>query len=193
MKRIWIAALCLLLLSGCGKARQGASLQERYAAVTRWEIAAEITVHLSDETRQYQITCECDAENGAEIAVTSPRELAGLRADVSPDDLTLTYDDLTLSAGTAELLSPANCLPWLLRAAATGYVLEEGQETVEGRDCLRLTFDTTGADGQKVLCTAWFDRETLAPVYSEFSLNGELRITVKVISFTSYTEAPAEP
>ena len=180
MKKIWIVLLCLLL-SGCGKARQGASLQEQYAAVTQAELAAEITCHLPDETRQYQVTCDYDAENGSNIVITAPAELEGVQAAVSGDDLTLTYDDLTLSAGTTEVISPANCLPWLLRAAASGYVLEEGRETLGGRDCLRLAFDT------------WFDRETLLPVYSEFSLNGQLRLSVKVISFTVKTEAPTEP
>lgn len=193
MKKRWIVLLCLLLLSGCGKARQGASLQEQYAAVTQAELAAEITCHLPDETRQYQVTCDYDAENGSNIVITAPAELEGVQAAVSGDDLTLTYDDLTLSAGTTEAISPANCLPWLLRAAASGYVLEEGRETLGGRDCLRLAFDTTGPDGEKVLCTTWFDRETLLPVYSEFSLNGQLRLSVKVISFTVKTEAPTEP
>ncbi|MBQ2061329.1 MAG: hypothetical protein II458_01485 [Oscillospiraceae bacterium] len=193
MKRIWIAALCLLLLSGCGKAPQGATLHERYAAVSGAEIVAEITVHLPDETRQYQVNCDYDAENGAEVVVTSPPELAGLQVTVSPGDLTLSYDDMTLSAGSMETVTPANCLPWLLRAAASGYVLEEGRETLGDRECLRMAFDTTGADGKKVLCTAWFDRETLSPIYSEFSLNGELQITVKVISFTEETEATQEP
>jgi len=193
MKKIWITALCLLLLSGCGSARQGVSLQEQYAAVTGAELTAEITCHLPDEKRQYQVTCTYDAENSSEIVITAPAELAGVKATVSGDDLTLTYEDLALSAGTVEAISPVNCLPWLMHAAASGYVLEEGRETVEDRDCLRMAFDTTGPDGDKVLCTVWFDRETLYPVYSEFALDGQLLLSVRVISFTAKTEAPVEP
>ena len=55
MKKIGTALLCLLVLSGCGRARQSAALQEQYAAVTGAELAAEITCHLPDETRQYQV------------------------------------------------------------------------------------------------------------------------------------------
>ncbi len=193
MKKIWITALCLLVLSGCGKAQQGISLQEQYAAVSHAELTAEITVHLADETRQYQVTCDYDPNDGSEIVITAPAELAGVRATVSGDDLKLAYDDLTLSAGTVEAVSPANCLPWLLRAAASGYVLEEGRETVGDRDCLRMAFDTTAPDGEKVLCTTWFDAETLFPVYSELSLNGQMRLSIKVISFTVKTQAPTEP
>ena len=193
MKKIWIGLLCLLVLSGCGKAQQGASLQEQYASVTGAELAAEITCHLPDETRQYQMTCDYDPAGSSEIVVTAPAELEGVRATVTGDDLTLSYDDLALSAGTVEPVSPVNCLPWLLKAAASGYVLEESRETVEGKDCLRVAFDTTAPDGEKVLCTTWFDRETLFPVYSELSLDGQLRLSVKVISFTVETEAPAEP
>ena len=79
MKKIWIVLLCLLLLSGCGKARQGASLQEQYAAVTQAELAAEITCHLPDETRQYQVTCDYDAENGSNIVITAPADWRGYR------------------------------------------------------------------------------------------------------------------
>jgi len=193
MKKIGIGLLCLLMLSGCGKAQQGASLQEQYAALAGAKLSAEITCHLPDETRQYQVTCDYDAGGGSDIVITAPAELAGVHATVSGDDLTLSYEDLTLSAGTAEAVAPTNCLPWLMRAAASGYVLEEGRETVEDRDCLRLAFDTTGPDGDKVLCTAWFDRETLYPVYSEFALDGQLTLSVRVISFTAKTEAPVEP
>lgn len=193
MKKIWTVLLCLLVLSGCGKAPPGTSLQEQYAAVTGAELAAEITSHLPDETRQYQVTCDYKAEKGSDIVITAPAELAGIRAAVSGDDLTLTYDDLALSAGTVEDISPVNCLPWMLRAAASGYVLEEGRETLGKKDCLRVAFDTTGPDGEKVLCTVWFDRETLFPVYSEFSCDGKLRLSVKVISFTVETAAHAVP
>lgn len=193
MRKTWMLLLCLLLLSGCGKEKQSAALQSQYAAMTGAELAAEIAVHLPDEIRQYQVNCSYSARGDSHIVITAPDTLAGIEADVSGDDLTLTYEDLTLSAGTLEEISPANCLPWMLRAAASGYVLEEGNETIVGRDCLRVAFDTTGGNGEKVVCTTWFDRETLAPVYSEFSLNGELRMTVKVISFTSDTEASAKP
>ena len=193
MKKIWTMLLCLLVLSGCGKAPQSAFLQEQYNAVTRAELTAEISAHLPDEIRQYQVTCDYDADGGADIVITAPAELAGIRATVSGDDLTLTYDDLALSAGTVENISPVSCLPWMLRAAASGYVLEEGRETIGDRDCLRAAFDTSGPDNEKVMCTIWFDRETLYPVYSEFSCDGQLRLSVKVISFTAETATPAEP
>ena len=51
-------------------------------------------------------------------------------------------------------VAPANCLPWLLRAMEEGYLVDAGQETLEGLDCLRLAPDTT-APGGKVLCTVW--------------------------------------
>lgn len=193
MKKTWMILLCLLVLSGCGKARQSALLQEQYAAISGAELTAEITVHLPEEFRQYQVSCTYKAGENARIVITAPEAAAGIQATVSDDDLTLSYEDLTLSAGVAEGISPVNCLPWMLKAAASGYVLEEGRETVGERDCLRVAFDTTGADGEKVLCTTWFDRDTLAPVCSEFSLNGALRISVKVISFTSRTDNNAEP
>lgn len=193
MKKIWVAMLCALVLSGCGKAERSAAVQEQYAALDTAEMTAQITCHLPKETRQYQVNCIFEAEKGAEIVITAPEQLTGIKATVSGKDLTLSYDDLALSAGQAGAISPVNCLPWLLWAAAEGYVLEEGQETLEEKICLRVAFDTTGPDGEKVICTTWFDRETLFPVYCEFSQDGRVEISVKLISFTARTGAIREP
>ena len=192
MKKIGMALLCLVLLSGCGKAERGAALQEQYAALSRAELTAEITCHLPEENRQFQVTCQYNREGDSDIVVTAPAELAGLQATVSGEDLTLTYDDLVLPAGSAAAVSPASCLPWLMRAASAGYILEEGRETLGDKPCLRLTLDTTGQDGEKVLCTAWFDQETQMPVYGEFAVDGQLLLSVDIIQFTAEAEAPTE-
>ena len=193
MKRTGALLLCLALaLSGCGKAERSKALQERYAAIQTAEITAEIVSHLPEESREFQVYCAYERDGDSEITVTAPEELAGLRATVSGEELSLAYDGLVLPAGTQTSVSPANCLPWLLRSAAEGYVLEECRETLEKTPCLRIAFDTTGSDGAKVLCTVWFDESTLAPVYGEFSREGTLTLTARIIQFSAASEEPAE-
>ena len=78
-------------------------------------------------------------------------------------------------------MSPANCIPYLLRALAEGYVLEVGEETLEDIPCLRLALDTTDADGGKVVCTVWLAEEE--PVYAELSREGKLLLSVRFTAF----------
>lgn len=193
MKKSGTLLLCLLLaLSGCGKAERSHTVQENYAAVKTAELTAEITCHLPAESRVFQVSCAYGGDGDSEITVTAPEELSGLQAKVHGNDLSLSYDDLVLPAGTPSAVSAANCLPWLMRAAAEGYVLEESRETLGQTPCLRIAFDTTGKDGAKVLCTIWFDQDTLAPVYGEFSVEDQLRLTVRIIQFSAVLDETAE-
>ena len=98
---------------------------------------AEITCHLETENRTFTVSCDW-TPTGAGTTVTGPEDLAGLTASVSGEDLTVSYDGAALSAGSLRDVAPANCLPWLLRAMEEGYLVDAGQETLEGLDCLRL-------------------------------------------------------
>ena len=71
----------------------------------------------------------------------------------------------------------------LLRAMEEGYLVDAGQETLEGLDCLRLALDTT-APGGKVLCTVWLGGDG-APLYAEFSQDSRVVLTARLLSFTS--------
>lgn len=95
----------------------------------------------------------------------------------------MSYDGAALSAGSLRDVAPANCLPWLLRAMEEGYLVDAGQETLEGLDCLRLALDTT-APGGKVLCTVWLGGDG-APLYAEFTQDSRVVLTARLLSFTS--------
>ena len=179
--------LVTLFCTGCGKAKEGETLQTRYAAVASAELEADVTCHLPDETRQFSLSCSYASPGDSSVTVTAPAELAGITATVSGEDLTLSYGDLSLAAGSLTDLCPANCLPWLLKAAASGYVLEEGRETLGERPCLRLALDTTAPGGEKVVCTAWFDEATLSPVYAEFTMADQLVLSAEITSFRAET------
>lgn len=192
MKRICTLLLCLpLLLAGCGGTQESETIQEHYESLERAEVSTDITCHLSGESREFSLDCKWD-DGDAEVTVTAPPELAGLTANVSGEELELTYDGLILPAGTLENLSPANCVPWLLWAIRSGYVLEEGTERLGERDCRRVAFDTTGPDGEKVLCTVWFDGETRQPLYAEFTQDGQLTLSAVIRAFSAQWAAEQE-
>lgn len=180
---VWLLAAALLL-AGCGKktTSQAESLRQRYRDMQAAHMEAEITCHLETENRTFTVSCDW-TPTGAGTTVTGPEDLAGLTASVSGEELTVSYDGAALSAGSLRDVAPANCLPWLLRAMEEGYLVDAGQEALEGLDCLRLALDTTAAGG-KVLCTVWLGGDG-APLYAEFSQDSRVVLTARLLSFTS--------
>lgn len=181
---MYLAAALCLLLCGCGKknAAEAQAVQQRYAALTGAVAEAEIVSHPEGETRSFTVRCTCDrTKDTATTTVMAPEELAGLSATVTGEKLQIQYDGPALAAGVGDTVSPANCIPYLLRALAEGYVLEVGEETLEDTPCLRLALDTTDADGEKVVCTVWLAEEE--PVYAELSREGKLLLSVRFTAF----------
>lgn len=183
LKRIWLLLPLVLLLSGCGGTEEEAgALQQRYAALESAQAEAEIICHLPGESRSFTVTTTVEPE-GATTTIQAPEEVAGLSATVSGEDLLVNYQGAAVVSGLTPVLSPANCVPYLLRAAGSGYLLEHGRETIDGMPCLRLSFDTTASDGEKIVCTVWFEEETGTPCYGEFSRDGAVVMTVRLQSF----------
>jgi len=80
-------------------------------------------------------------------------------------------------------LSPLAALPQMLRAVGTGYLLEEGSETLGDIPCCRLKVDTT-MGGEGAQCSVWIDEATLLPRYCEFSTDGETVMSMNMLAFS---------
>ena len=185
-KIIWPLLLCAVLC-GCGGGETGNAVQEQYSTLETARLEAEVTSHTSTDSRTFTLLCSYDADGDAVTTVTAPGELAGLTAVVSGTDMTLSSEGLQLPAGASLDICPANCLPYLLRALADGYVLEQSSEVLDDAPCLRLALDTTAPGGGKVLCAVWLDAEGLFPRYAEFSRNEQVVLTAKLLAFTCTT------
>ena len=186
MKRLFTGLMVALaaLLCACGQTRiDTASIQAQYGGIAAAQMEAEAVCHLPEESRTYSLRCSVDG-NCAETTVEDPPQLKGLTARLAEDGLTVLYDDDVLSAGTLEDICPANCLPYLLRALADGYLIEYSREELEDVPCIRLTLDTTAPSGEKVLCPAWIGEEDLLPRYAEFSQENTVVLTLDMRSFS---------
>ncbi len=173
-KALLFAPMLMLLLTACGGGGEkdvAASLQQQYAAVSAATLEADVTCHYEGEERTYTLLCAYTPEK-SNITVLSPENLAGISATLEGETLTLSYDDISLDAGSysAASISPVAALPKLMVAAATGYLTEQSEETVSDRPCLRLAFDLS--EDEETLYTTWFDQETLLPLQSEISADG---------------------
>ena len=148
VKRICFAAMTVLvMLSACGEASQQESpaedALEQYRNMAGAELAARVSCTWNGEAREYLLDCTYVPEGESKVEVQEPEELAGLTAVVDGETLSLRYEGDCLDAGTIsdEGISPAACLPRLLDALRTGWLLEENEEKWGETDCLRLTVD----------------------------------------------------
>ena len=155
-KALLFALMLMLLLTACGgeKTDPVAGLQQQYAAVESATMEADITCHYDDEVREYTLLCAYTPERST-VTVLAPENLAGISAAIEGGMLTLSYDDLSLDAGSysAAAVSPVVALPKLVEAAAWGYPAEQSAEMIGERTCIRLGCDLN--DGVLVFEIAW--------------------------------------
>lgn len=196
-KALLFAPMLLLLLTACGGGEKKeedltAQLQAQYDAVASATMEADITCHYEDEVRTYTLLCAYTPQ-ASTVTVLSPANLAGISATVENGTLSLSYDGISLDAGSysAAAISPVAALPKLMEAAAKGYPSEQSEEAVGERTCLRLACDLESDEG--ILYTTWFDQETMLPLRSEISADGTLVFEVAWNKFevTGQQETPS--
>ena len=194
-KALLFAPMLMLLLTACGGGEEkdlGAELQQQYAQLSAATMEADITCHYGDEVREYTMLCAYTPDSST-VTVLAPEDLAGISATVSGGELTLSYDDISLDAGTysAAAVSPVAALPRLMEAAGRGFVTEHSRETVGERQCLRLCCDLEGQE--ETVYATWFDEETLLPIRSEILDDGVLVFAVEWKQFTVDGGAGGQP
>ena len=179
--------LCLILI-GCGAGRgetEEQTAQKEYRNMHGCVMEAEVTGGIGEESAStFALRCEYDSEGESIVEVLAPETVAGVRAVVGSDTLSVIYEDLCLPAGTLsrERISPAACLPWLMDSLRDGWLLEECEEELNGIPCLRLCLDETD-DGAKMEATVWLRKEDWTPVRGEITVDGEKILTAEFTSF----------
>lgn len=180
-----MTSLCLALSACAGKKETPhLELQDWFRDLDGITAAAEITAQYADESRTYEMTCVYTPEE-AKVEVTAPAEAAGISAGFMGEEMTLSFDGMTLDAGeySGTEVSPLWSMPAMFRAVAEGYALEWSREKVGETSCLRITFEVTGEDGEPLYHTVWF-RSDGTPVYGEITVDNAV---VYMINFTDFT------
>lgn len=183
-------ALCLLLTAcgGAGEEQDAADLRDRYHDMAGCTMEAAVTCSQWDRVWQAELRCEYVPDGEITVEVLSPETIAGVRAVLDGDTLTLEYEDLCLNAGTlsSQSVSPMACLPRLMSALRDGWLLEENEETWNDVPCRRLMVDQSGTQNGKIVSTIWLRKEDGTPVRGEISVEGEIILTAEFTSFAFY-------
>ena len=179
--------LCLLL-AGCGQGTEEVSPRAAYQSMSGCQAEAVITCGVGEED-VISFTLRCDYQPGGKhtVEVLAPAAVAGIRAVIDGEELSVVWEDLVLPAGTlgAAKLSPAACISWLMDALRDGWLLEECSETVGETPCLRLALDESSG-AQSAEANLWLRQEDLIPVRGEISLDGEIILTAEFTAFRFY-------
>lgn len=177
----------LLLLCACGGGGQDAAdtAREPYRTMTTCSMEAEVTCGQGDEAMTYTLHCDYTADGASTVEVLVPDTVKGVKATVDGENLTLTYEDECLNAGTlgSEQISPAVCLPLLMNALRDGWLLEQSQETLHEVPCLRLAVDQTGEQGGKIISTLWLRQDDGTPLRGEITVDDEIILQVEFTKF----------
>lgn len=191
MRRPWVCvpmmSLCLLLCACGGNAEDADAAQAARAPYQEMEscsMTAEVSAAYGDEVSTFTLKCDYTPEEST-VEVLAPETAAGVKAVLSGDGVTLTYEEDVLPAGplSREKLSPAACLPRLMNALRDGWLLEENKEDWNDAPCLRMSMEQTGGDGSRVVSTLWLKEEDHTPVRGEIAVDGEIILQAEFTEF----------
>lgn len=178
--------LCLLLCAcgGTGEKNAAQAARAPYQEMESASMTAEVSAFYGDEVSAFTLRCDYAPEESA-VEILAPETAAGVKAVLSGDALTLTYEDDCLPAGplSAEELTPASCLPRLMSALRDGWLLEENREDWNDAPCLRLGLEQTGAEGSKIVSTLWLKEDGYAPVRGEIAVDGKIILQAEFTDF----------
>ncbi len=184
MKRLALALLTLVLLTGCGSKREelDRAMELRAKLMTAQGCAFDvvITADYGGQTQTFSSACQADYQGNLTFTVTAPESIAGITGTVAADGGALTFDDKVLSF---ELLAEGQVTPvsgpWLLvRTLLGGNVIacteEDGLLRISAEDgyqddALRMEIWLEG-DAPKCAEVVWKDRRILTLEIENFRI-----------------------
>ncbi|SHH85805.1 hypothetical protein SAMN02745823_01223 [Sporobacter termitidis DSM 10068] len=173
-----IPLMLLFLLSACSAAKSGGQelaldIRANLLKATKIDMTADVTANYDDRTYQFTLTYSGNADRGT-VVISAPKEVAGLKAEVSVSGGTISYDGANLDTGplTGDGLSPAEAVPVLISQWETGYISGCNYEKLGDDQALAVSTDVTETVSQRT----WFDVKTQLPIRAELSDGGRLVI-----------------
>ncbi len=171
-----MAAGLVVALCGCTGSQKeddlALQLREDFLSMTGCSGQMELTADYGQRVYSYSVTFSSDQEQGMNLVLTAPEEVAGITATIEQGQTNLVYDGVRLETGplNEDGLSPLDALPALIAAVQSGCLAETGSELLGETDTLRLCYrDPEQGTGEGTETILWFCKDRKTP------LRGELR------------------
>ena len=125
LKKLLPLMISLVLLCGC--ADNGEESFDRFVKVVSEaetvSFSADVRAEYSDKTAEFTLRY-AQSEESAEVEITQPETVAGIKARVTGDALSLEYDGAILDIGSFgdTELSPMSALPLLVRSMTDAHI-----------------------------------------------------------------------
>lgn len=183
MKKIVVAVLVCLLLSGClgkpGELDPAMELRTRLQQASQCSFTAQVTAQYGNEICKFTIDCTADRNNCLLFTVSEPSEISGITGRITGKTGELIFDDAALQFPLMadQKLSPISG-PWVfLTALKSGYLTSACREE-EG---IRLSIDDSYEDDALRL-DIWLDDANI-PQQADILQNGTRILTLAVKDF----------
>ena len=183
-----LLSLCLTGCTGTAQENQLAlDLRTAFLSMEGCSGAMEVEADYGQRVYTYGMALDWSRDGETVLELTSPEEVAGLRARLTEEGGALEYDGVSVETGplTGEGLSPMEAPLALLDGVREGYLASTGLETVDEREELHLVIRAPeGVPGTGTELEVWCDPETGALLRGEILSDGRTVVTCEFQSFT---------
>lgn len=174
LKKLLPLMISLVLLCGCADNGEE-SFDQFVKGVSEAEtvsFSADVRAEYSDKTAEFTLRYS-QSEESAEVEITQPETVAGIKARVTGDALSLEYDGAILDIGSFgdTELSPMSALPLLVRSMTDAHV------DITWREDDMIAARLVPSDDLTV--TLWLSNE-LVPLNAEISYKEQTVIFIEI-------------
>lgn len=192
MRHTEIAVLMTLLLPLCACSGAGGEETLQKAIDFRADVlnapscayTAEVNADYGDVVYEFTMDCSLNADGTTAVTVTAPDTIAGITAEISGGDGTVTFADMALDFGT---MAEGNITPVAAPAVIgecwrSAYIASAGEE--DGNYRVRYEYDY---EDEQLLVDTWFSPEKNIPIYSEICYNEACVLKITISDFQIQT------
>ncbi len=186
MKRLCLLILCIfsLMLTACGGQADQEKLDEFKSQLSQREtvsFTADIRCEYPDKTHEFSLYYEGGTE-GSTVKVLSPKMIAGVSAEFSPDGTSLNFGETSVDTGNLDEygLSPMSALPSLVNLMKNGFMESSWEEADFSVYELSLN-DNLSAQ-------IWFNSLNMVPVKAELISNGTVKVFCNIDNWLKIME-----